>query len=319
MTTADRGRPIVAVVPDSWPAMHDALVDAVAAGGAEPVGADRLGEAEAIVWADPRATDTFPSVIEQAGQVRWVQLPYAGIEGFVSNLDHDRVWTCAKGVYADPVAEHVLGSLLLGLRNFHAYARAHRWSGPAGRNLLDAHVVVLGGGGITESLLRLLAPFRCEVTIVRRGVEPTPGANRTVTVNALDDHLRSADALVVAWALTEETEGFVDARVFDLLPDHAWLVNVGRGPHVVVDDLVAALDDGRIGGAVLDVTNPEPLPEGHPLWSRPNCVVTPHVGNTPDMGRPLLAARVRANVARFVEDPEALDRLEGLVDVEAGY
>jgi phosphoglycerate dehydrogenase-like enzyme len=105
------------------------------------------------------------------------------------------------------------------------------------------------------------------------------------------------------------------ADEFALMEDHAVLVNVARGRHVVTDDLVAALRDGVIGGAGLDVTDPEPLPDGHPLWSAPNCIVTPHVGNTPAMARPLLAERVRANVARFGRGEELL----GLVDLESGY
>jgi phosphoglycerate dehydrogenase-like enzyme len=95
----------------------------------------------------------------------------------------------------------------------------------------------------------------------------------------------------------------------------SWLVNVARGAHVVTGDLVAALRDGRIGGAALDVTDPEPLPPGHPLWELPNCLITPHVGNTPEMGLPLITERVRTNVARFA----AGEPLEGLIDVDLGY
>jgi phosphoglycerate dehydrogenase-like enzyme len=84
---------------------------------------------------------------------------------------------------------------------------------------------------------------------------------------------------------------------------------------VVTDDLVRVLADGAIGGAALDVTDPEPLPDGHPLWSEPRCLLTPHVGNTPEMAVPLLSARVRENVRRFLADEELL----GPVDVDAGY
>ena len=99
------------------------------------------------------------------------------------------------------------------------------------------------------------------------------------------------------------------------MEDHAWIVNVARGRHIVTDDLVDALRDGVIGGAALDVTDPEPLPSGHPLWTLPNCIITPHVGNTPEMAKPLLARRVTENVRRFARG----DELIGLVDVDAGY
>ena len=87
-----------------------------------------------------------------------------------------------------------------------------------------------------------------------------------------------ADLVVVALALTPDTEGIISASEFELMEPHAWLVNVARGRHVVTDDLVAALREGVIGGAGLDVTDPEPLPDGHPLWSLPNCIITPARG-----------------------------------------
>jgi phosphoglycerate dehydrogenase-like enzyme len=120
---------------------------------------------------------------------------------------------------------------------------------------------------------------------------------------------------VLALPLTPETERMFDERRLRLLRDDAWLVNVARGQHVVTEDLVRVLADEAIGGAGLDVTDPEPLPPDHPLWREPRCIITPHVGNTPEMAVPLLAARVRSNVERFL----AGDALVGLVDVEAGY
>jgi phosphoglycerate dehydrogenase-like enzyme len=99
------------------------------------------------------------------------------------------------------------------------------------------------------------------------------------------------------------------------MESHAWLVNVARGRHVVTDDLVKALQAGEIGGAGLDVTEPEPLPEGHPLWSLPNCIITPHVGNTPEMAKPLLAERITANVRRWAQG----EPLIGPVDRALGY
>ena len=96
---------------------------------------------------------------------------------------------------------------------------------------------------------------------------------------------------------------------------HAWLVNVARGKHVVTEDLVWALEHGVIGGAGLDVTDPEPLPDGHKLWTMPNCIITPHVGNTPEMAAPLLAERITTNVARFAHGEPLL----GEVHIDLGY
>jgi phosphoglycerate dehydrogenase-like enzyme len=127
--------------------------------------------------------------------------------------------------------------------------------------------------------------------------------------------LSRSDLAVLALALTPETEQVIGADALAALPDHAWLVNVARGRHIDTDALVESLRAGAIGGAALDVTDPEPLPAEHPLWSLPNAIITPHVGNTPEMGRALLAARVRENVRRFAEGRELL----GPVHVELGY
>lgn len=304
------GAPRIAVEPSSG--RHDSLVEAVRAGGGQVV---EPAEAEGLVWADPARADLYPEVIAAAPGVRWVQLPYAGIEPFLHHLDHERTWTCGKGVYAPPVAEHALALALAGLRHVAGYARARRWERPHGRNLLGARVTVLGGGEITASFAELVAPFDAELTVVRRRPDPFPGAVRTLTTDRLDEALPGADVVLLALALTPETTGLVDARRLALMEPHAWLVNVARGRHVVTDDLVAALRTGTIGGAALDVTDPEPLPEGHPLWSLPNAIVTPHIANTPEMGVPLLAARVTENVRRF----GAGEPLLGLVDVDAGY
>ena len=288
------------------------LADAVRAGGAEPV---TDGPAEAVVWTDAKDAEGLRRLLDDQPALRWVQLPWAGIEPFVPVLDTDRTWTCGKGVYAEPVAEHALMLALAGMRGLGTYARARNWERPEGVNLLGATVVLVGGGGIAESFARLLGPFGCELVVVRRRSEPFPGATRTVGSDALDAELPGADLVVLALPLTSDTGGLFDERRLRLLPDHAWLVNVARGQHVVTDDLVRVLSDGAIGGAGLDVTDPEPLPPEHPLWRERRCIITPHVGNTPEMAVPLLAARVRANVERFL----AGEPLVGLVDVEAGY
>jgi len=141
------------------------------------------------------------------------------------------------------------------------------------------------------------------------------GVDDVLEADRFADALPGADLVVLALALTPETEGMFSRGEFTLMEPHAWIVNVARGRHIVTDDLVDALRSGTIGGAGLDVTDPEPLPAGHPLWSLPNCIITPHVGNTPEMAKPLLARRVVENVRRFARGEELI----GLVDVDAGY
>jgi len=205
---------------------------------------------------------------------------------------------------------------LAGLRGMATYARARTWSPPEGRNLVDGKVTILGAGGITTELIGLLQGFDTEIVVVRRKPDPVPGAARTVDFDRRLEALTGADLVILALALTPETTGVIGRAELQAMAPHSWLVNVARGGHVDVGALLEALDGGQIGGACLDVTDPsEPLPDGHPLWSHPRVMITPHVGNTPEMGIPLLAAHIERNVRLFARGAQ----LEGVVDVEAGY
>jgi len=303
--------PPIAVQPDG---PRNFLRPAVEAGGARIV---EPGEAEALVWTAPADSDGLAAVLDAHANIRWVQLPWAGVEPYVEVIraHAERTWTCGKGVYAEPVAEHALALALAGRRRIDRFARAGRWGRAQGENLLGARVTILGGGGITTSLLRMLGPFDCDITVVRRNPEPMAGVARVVADDEVDKALTGADVVVLALALTPDTEGVIDARRLALLARGATLVNVARGRHVVTDDLVAALRDGTLGSAGLDVTDPEPLPDDHPLWSLPNAVVTPHTANTPEMAIPLLSARVTDNIRRWT----AGEPLLGPLDPEAGY
>ncbi|MBP15735.1 MAG: hydroxyacid dehydrogenase [Acidimicrobiaceae bacterium] len=302
----------VAVAPETRPEMHQRLCAAVEAAGAQRVD---MAEAEGLIWADPANTGAFPELVADADRLEWIQLPYAGIEPFAHHLDDRWTWTCGKGVYAPAVAETALAMALAGFKHLHGYAREQTWSAHVGRLLAGSRVTVLGGGGIAECLLPLLKPFGCHTTVVRRSGHPLDGADRTLNVGHLSEVLPSSDLLILALALTDETRGIIDATAIDLLPDDAWIVNVARGGHIVTDDLVAALGECRLGGAALDVTDPEPLPDGHPLWTLPNCLITPHIGNTPEMGLDLLEPFVEENVRRFCEGRDLL----APVDVALGY
>ena len=272
-------------------------------------------ECDGLIFATANDPDGLRAILHVNPSIRWVQLPYAGIEPYLAVIDDRRLFTCGKGVYAEPVAEHVLGLALAGMRGIGMYARQTSWAKPYGFNLLGAKVVIFGGGEITRSLLRLLAPFGAEVTVVRNRVAPLDGATRVVGPADADRFLAEANLVVLALALTPTTRGLVDAAFLAKMRPDAWLVNVARGAHVITEDLVAALHAGVIGGAALDVTDPEPLPAQHALWSTPNALITPHVANTPQMGIQLLAKRIEANVRRFIDGDELL----GPVDPALGY
>jgi phosphoglycerate dehydrogenase-like enzyme len=308
-TAADRAR--IAVLPDG---VRTFLADAVEAGGGVLSGP---GDAVALVWAESAAAEPLGRVLDDHAGLRWVQLPWAGVEPYVDVIraHADRTWTCGKGVYAEPVAEHALALALAGLRGLGHYARAMSWTGQRGHNLLGARVTIVGGGGIAESLLRLLGPFGCDVTVVRRTPRAMTGATRVVGDDQLDDALTGAELVVLALPLLPGTVGLIDRRRLELLAPDACVVNVARGQHVVTADLVGALGDGTLGSAGLDVTDPEPLPDGHPLWALPNAIVTPHTANTYEMALPLLGARITDNVRRWITG----EPLVGSVDPVAGY
>lgn len=256
---------------------------------------------------------------------------------------------CFQGSFGQPVAEHALCLILALLRKIPQRVRAKSWASPAGLSLYGRRVTIVGAGGITLSLLSQIAPFVPEVTVLRRKAEPLDdevipeqlkGHIRVDSFTRLHDILPQTEVLVIAAALTPETTGMIGEKELCLLPAHAILVNVARGEHVQTDALVAALRNGTLAGAGVDVTVPEPLPEGHPLWdlsvnpakidkidaelrpnglhgdTRANLIVTPHTADTPAMVAPLLVNRFATNAEALARDD---GRFEGVVDTEHAY
>lgn len=272
-----------------------------------------ITRADAVIW-----TGDDPGVLEEIllqSPASWVQLPSAGVDAYVTLMDDRRVWTCAKGCFSLPVAELALALLLGVRRSVVDYARRTKWSDRMGMSLEGARVVVLGGGGIGQHFCRMVAPFGCHVSVVSASGRPVDGADRSMSAADTPVALEGADAVVIACALTPATIGVLNAQTLSTLAPGATIVNVARGRHIVTDDLVAALQSGHIGGAGLDVTDPEPLPVGHALWNTPHVVITPHTGNTDAMIPGCVGPRVRDNVERFLSNASLL----GIVDERAGY
>ncbi|PYI67593.1 hydroxyacid dehydrogenase [Arthrobacter livingstonensis] len=266
--------------------------------------------------------------------IGWIQLPSAGVELYSTTFgSHPKLqWTSAKGAFARPVAEHALALALALLRRLPESIRATGWGEERGTSLFGMHVVILGAGGIAQEIIRLFKVFETHITVLRRGSSPVPGADHTISLpslgrrmgpeetdaepdHALADELAGADVVVLAAALTAETKGLIGARELAHMKPECVLINIARGGLVVTDALVEALASGALAGAGLDVTDPEPLPQGHALWMEPNAIITPHTADTEEMVRPLIAARVRENVRRW----GAGEPLQGLVDADAGY
>ncbi len=291
--------------------LAEALAPAVSAGGALLTEDPR--KAAALVWCHHRP-GPLAELLAQAPGLGWVQLPYAGIEEFRGLLDDKRAWTCAKGVYGPAVAEFALGLMLAGLRRIDRYARAREWEPLAQRTLAGARVAILGAGGIGQALARLLGCLGAEAILVSRSGAPLPGLD-TRPESATMEVVAGADVVVLALPLTPETTGLVDASFLAAMKEDAYLVNVARGQVVETAALAAALEEGRLGGAALDVTDPEPLPAGHRLYELDNVIVTPHVANTPEIGTAALFALVKENTRRFLSNEPLL----GLVEPALGY
>jgi len=308
---AGRAHPRIAVGPE--PA--GGAAEAIRSGGGEAVTLDH--DPVGLVWTGGIVADDLRQVLAAHPDIAWVQLPLAGVDALAGAgvIDRQRQWTSAKGAFAEPVAEHALALLLAGLRQLPMRARARSWGEPGAATLFDQPVTVVGGGGLATVLLRLLEPFRSPVTIVRHRPKPLPGAARTVGTDRLAEALAGARAVVLMLALTPSTQKLIGRAELAAMERDAWLVNVARGGVVDTGALVDALRSGQIGGAALDVTDPEPLPAGHPLWDLPNCLITPHTADTEDMRRALLARRIAENVRRLAAGQE----LVGLVDPDLGY
>ena len=249
--------------------------------------------------------------------IRWVQSSSAGNDHLIRAglVDETRVWTSAAGVYARPIAEHVLGLLIMAARNLHTYARARAWQRLESRMLSESTVGVVGAGGIGSAVIAHLNALGARTIAITRSGRAVAGATESGPPPLLPRLLESSDFVLLSAPLTQQTRRLIDADALERMQPHAWLVNIARGELVDTEALVAALRSRRIGGAALDAVDPEPLPEGHALWSLPNAVVTPHIAAAESEWLPLLGDRVAENVARFARGEPLL----GIIDLERGY
>lgn len=278
------------------------------------------GEATAIIVVRMLDSAVIDETLAANPNVSWVQLPFAGVESFlpVAKRYPHVAFTSAKGTFAPPVAEHALALTLALLRHLPERIRATSWGASYGTSLNGANILIVGAGGIGAELVRLFSTWDTDITVIRRRPDPLAGADRTVTAEQLNEVLPEADVVVLAAAATPDTAKMFGEEQFELMDDQAVFVNIARGTLVDTDALVAALANRKIHSAGLDVTDPEPLPDGHPLWDEQNCIITPHTADTPPMVIRLLDERIVRNLDRLAAG-NSPDTFEGLVDVQVGY
>jgi phosphoglycerate dehydrogenase-like enzyme len=251
------------------------------------------------------------ALLAKLAGLRVIQLLSAGADSWVGRVP-DGVELCdARGVHDKSVAEWVLGAAITSIRRFGDYVRAQtreEWipdaATPTGE-LTGARVLIVGAGSIGRAIEERLAPFEVTVTRVARTARPAENVHGVAELPTL---LPEADVVVLLVPLTEQTRGLVDAAFLAALPDGALLINAARGPVVDTAALVAELATGRISAA-LDVTEPEPLPAGHPLWNLPNVFLTPHIGGNVRGLLPRGYGLAGTQLRRFVAGVPRLNRV----------
>ena len=245
---------------------------------------DVIGEADAI-FAESRISE---EALAAATKLRWVHSSMvAPPAGWYHDalIGHPATVTNPRGVYSDHISVHITAFVLAFSRQLHRYVRSMaeaRWEPDFSRSgviyLPASTALLIGVGEIGAETARVLAGFGVKVVgIDARRTELTEGLAELHPPETLDELLPDADFVILTVPHTPETEGMMNAARFEAMKDTAYLVNIGRGPTVRLDDLNEALREGRIGGAGLDVYEIEPLPADHPLWSAPNVLLTPHV------------------------------------------
>ncbi|WP_169323319.1 NAD(P)-dependent oxidoreductase [Cellulomonas fimi] len=205
----------------------------------------------------------------------------------------------AAGVYADHVAEHAVAGLLAAVHRLIQHAHQDRWSPIGYRPLTQRTVAVVGGGGIGTAAMHRLVTLGATVLAVTRTGQPVEAAHETVATAHAREVWRRVDDIVLAVPATPATRHFVDEAALRALPTDGCVVNVGRGEAIDTAALLRVLDDGHLGGAVLDVTDPEPLPVDHPLWTHHRVIVSSHSANPTSLRWPALARRVAENLTRI--------------------
>jgi phosphoglycerate dehydrogenase-like enzyme len=292
--------PAIHIGPDA----PEHLVRAIEEGGGQLV---ELEAAEAVVW-----VGSEQDLPELPASVKWVQLQSAGIEPWVERIRATPgvTFTTAAGAYAAQVAELALGLLIAGIRNFNQYARAWSWDPHDSGTLAGSTVAVIGAGGIGRELIKRLEPHDVKILAVTRS-----GRDGTIPVERIGEIWSQADHFVLCAPATEDTRHLIGAPELWVMKAHTWIVNIARGSLIDTEALVQALASGIIGGAALDVTDPEPLPNGHALWASPHALITPHVANPPSAMARDLAKRVKENVRRHAAGEDLL----APVNLEQGY
>lgn len=260
------------------------------------------GEADVLLTFGPMLSD---AVLAQARRLRWIQALGTGVDNLVDlpSLRPEVIVTNLHGIHGPPVSEAALGAMLALSRNLPsvlANQQQQRWAKLPNRLLHGKTVGILGVGVIAEALAPKCKAFGMQVIGISSAQRPVPGFDRMHPRDDLPGIAGALDYLVLLTPFTAATRGIVNAAVFAAMKPTSYLINLARGGVVDEDALLAALTGKRIAGAALDVFQQEPLPAGHPLWSAPNVIITPHVGGFCDVYIDYAMPTVEHNMRAFL-------------------
>ncbi|MFD4693080.1 2-hydroxyacid dehydrogenase [Streptomyces sp. NPDC058463] len=269
-------------------------------GESSPPDAESLAAVEFLVVPYGHSDAAVP-VLASAPRLRVVQSLSAGVEDLAKHVPVGVTLCNARGVHDASTAELAVSLALASLRGIPDFVRGQdveEWRTGFRPALADRTVMLIGYGSIAAAIEARLIPFECEFLRVARTARSSPRGH----VHALDELpelLPQADVVILTLPLTAETRGLVDARLLALMPDQSLLVNVSRGAVVVTDALLTELTAGRLHAA-LDVTDPEPLPSGHPLWHAPQTLISPHIGGNSSAFLPRALRLIRSQVLQHL-------------------
>ncbi|HVD46790.1 MAG TPA: D-2-hydroxyacid dehydrogenase [Candidatus Limnocylindria bacterium] len=305
---SERLKPIISRLPSdpeiAWYSDNDSCLAALP--GAE------------VFWVDFKVND-IAKAIEAGADLKWLTTQGTGVDGWPLAIIKERqlVLTNGAGVGAIPISEYVVMGLLAGLKGFPELVRAQdsrEWlkAPPSRAEMYGKRALIYGYGGIGRAIAERLRPFGVQVTGVRRTPGDEPGV---IAATNWEAALPETDLLILSVPLTGATKALVSTTQLAALPKGAWVANIARGGLIDAAALIASLKSGHLGGAYLDVTDPEPLPADSELWSLPNVILTPHSSWATEHQLERAAEIFRENFERYLRG----ETLNNIVDLEAGY
>lgn len=260
---------------------------------------EEIGTGDFIVIPYLQERADIQAAIPKMRNVKVIQLLFAGFDHVINHMP-DGVTLCnAAGVHDDSTAEMALTLTLAAQRELSESVHAQdkkKWGHYFSRSLADKQVLLIGYGGVGKAVEKRLLGFNCTVTPVA-----TKAREHVRAISDLAKLVPNADVVILTVPLNDQTKGLVDASFIAAMKQDALIVNVARGPVVDTDALVQALNNGKIRAAV-DVVDPEPLPADHPLWSAPNCLITPHLGGETDIFTPRARTRIFSQLDLWLSD-----------------